>query len=93
MFPDKAPISSVIFIVSSETEYKKIKTCTTQVTLPQVSFLGYEGIAAGAITTTFQSETVDAFNEHISGLTPENKTGYSWFGEYWQDLFTCDIPG
>ena len=56
-------------------------------------FLGYEDIALGAITTTFKSSTISGYDSHITTLTPEDRTSYPWFNEYWQDKFKCDLPG
>ena len=56
-------------------------------------FVGYEDIALGAITTTFKSSTISGYDSHITTLTPEDRTSYPWFNEYWQDKFKCDLPG
>lgn len=58
-----------------------------------LKFQGHEELVAGALTTNFQTTVNEEFNEYIQSLRPENRTGYHWFSDYWQDLFHCDLPG
>ena len=58
-----------------------------------IAHVGYEDVAAGAITTTFSARSLESFDDYVTSLTPTNRTSYPWIGEYWKDVFDCDLPG
>ncbi|KAG7207808.1 hypothetical protein KM043_009411 [Ampulex compressa] len=50
---------------------------------------GLEEEAEGAITVELQSENIPGFDEYMASLTPENNRRNPWFGEYWEEAFSC----
>lgn len=52
---------------------------------------GLEEEAEGAITVELQSEKIPGFDEYMASLTPENNRRNPWFGEYWEEVFSCSL--
>lgn len=52
---------------------------------------GLEEEAEGAITVELQSENIPGFDEYMASLTPENNRRNPWFGEYWEEVFSCTL--
>lgn len=52
---------------------------------------GLEEEAEGAITVELQSENIPGFDEYMASLTPDNNRRNPWFGEYWEEVFSCNL--
>lgn len=52
---------------------------------------GLEEEAEGAITVELQSENIPGFDEYMASLTPDNNRRNPWFGEYWKEVFGCNL--
>ncbi|XP_048512295.1 metabotropic glutamate receptor isoform X2 [Athalia rosae] len=52
---------------------------------------GLEDVAEGAITVELQSASYPGFDDYMATLTPETNRRNPWFGEYWEDAFSCTL--
>ncbi|XP_013776181.2 metabotropic glutamate receptor-like, partial [Limulus polyphemus] len=53
---------------------------------------GIEDVAEGAITVELQSKEIDEFDWYMQNLTAYNNQRNPWFEEYWEDVFSCNLP-
>ncbi|XP_071790598.1 uncharacterized protein [Asterias amurensis] len=54
---------------------------------------GLESVAVGALTVTFKSSPIPAFEEFFLTMTPMNQDGSNpFFNEFWSQKFQCDLP-
>lgn len=53
---------------------------------------GVEEVAEGAITVELQTKIISEFDDYMKNLSPATNHRNPWFKEYWEQLFSCQLP-